>query len=633
MGINREILEELKIRARLLRRHSLVSTAEAGSGHPTSCLSCAEIVAALFFHVMRFDLSDPKSPDNDRFILSKGHAAPVLYAALAEAGALSVEELLTLRRFDSPLEGHPTPRLPWVEAATGSLGQGLSIGVGMALAGKYLDKKSYKVYVLMGDGEVTEGAVWEAAQIAAHYKLDNLIGIIDVNRLGQSQATIFGHDLESYRKRFEAFGWRAVAIDGHDIEQVVRALEDAGQVSGQPNAIVARTVKGKGVSFLEDREGWHGKPLKKGEELERALRELGDIELRSEAPRIWLKPQQQISPARMEITPPDYKIGQEIATREAYGSALVKLGAVSRDLVVLDGDTKNSTYSEKFLKAYPERFFEGFIAEQNMVGTAVGLAARGKLPFASTFACFLTRAFDQIRMAAISRANIKLCGSHAGVSIGEDGPSQMGLEDIAMMRAVADSVVLYPCDAVSAERMVELAANRYGIVYIRTTRPKSPVIYRNDARFAIGGSHVLRASPEDRLTVVAAGITVHEALKAYERLKSSGIMIRVVDAYSVKPMDIDTLRACLAEVGNIFITVEDHYAEGGLGDALLDALAEDQVRVIKLAVRQLPRSGRPAELMHAFEIDSAAIVRKTLEIIGQASIGLSASPLARGETN
>ncbi len=633
MGINREILEELRIRATLLRRHSLVSTAEAGSGHPTSCLSCAEIVAALFFHVMKLDLSDPKSPDNDRFILSKGHAAPVLYAALAEAGALSVEELLTLRRFDSPLEGHPTPRLPWVEAATGSLGQGLSIGVGMALAGKYLDKKSYKVYVLMGDGEVAEGAVWEAAQIAAHYKLDNLIGIIDVNRLGQSQATIFGHDLESYRKRFEAFGWRAVAIDGHDIEQVVRALEDAGQVSGQPNAIIARTIKGKGVSFLEDREGWHGKPLKKGEELERALRELGDIELRSEAPRIWLKPQQQISPARMEITPPDYKIGQEIATREAYGSALVKLGAVSRDLVVLDGDTKNSTYSEKFLQAYPERFFEGFIAEQNMVGTAVGLAARGKLPFASTFACFLTRAFDQIRMAAISRANIKLCGSHAGVSIGEDGPSQMGLEDIAMMRAVADSVVLYPCDAVSAERMVELAANRYGIVYIRTTRPKSPVIYRNDTRFAIGGSHVLRASPEDRLTVVAAGITVHEALKAYERLKSSGIMIRVVDAYSVKPMDIDTLRACLAEVGNIFITVEDHYAEGGLGDALLEALAEDQVRVIKLAVRQLPRSGRPAELMHAFEIDSAAIVRKALEIIGQASIGLSASPLARGETN
>lgn len=633
MGMNREILEELRIRARLLRRHSLVSTAEAGSGHPTSCLSCAEIVAALFFHVMKLDLSDPKSPDNDRFILSKGHAAPVLYAALAEAGALSVEELLTLRRLDSPLEGHPTPRLPWVEAATGSLGQGLSIGVGMALAGKYLDKKSYKVYVLMGDGEVAEGAVWEAAQIAAHYKLDNLIGIIDVNRLGQSQATIFGHDLESYRKRFEAFGWRAVAIDGHDIEQVVRALEDAGQVSGQPNAIIARTIKGKGVSFLEDREGWHGKPLKKGEELERALRELGDIELRSEAPRIWLKPQQQISPARMEITPPDYKIGQEIATREAYGSALVKLGAVSRDLVVLDGDTKNSTYSEKFLQAYPERFFEGFIAEQNMVGTAVGLAARGKLPFASTFACFLTRAFDQIRMAAISRANIKLCGSHAGVSIGEDGPSQMGLEDIAMMRAVADSVVLYPCDAVSAERMVELAANRYGIVYIRTTRPKSPVIYRNDARFAIGGSHVLRASPEDRLTVVAAGITVHEALKAYERLKSNGIMIRVVDAYSVKPMDIDALRACLAEVGNIFITVEDHYAEGGLGDALLDALAEDQVRVIKLAVRQLPRSGRPAELMHAFEIDSAAIVRKALEIIGQASIGLSASPLARGETN
>jgi transketolase len=615
---NKALIENLRYAATKLRRHSITMTTEAGSGHPTTCLSAADIMATLFFHVLRYDVKNPSNPHNDRFILSKGHGAPVLYAAWAEAGAFPVEHLLTLRRLDSELEGHPTPRFPWVEVGTGSLGQGLSIGVGMALAGK-LDGLDYKVYVLMGDGETAEGAVWEAAALAAYYHLDNLIGIVDINRLGQSQPTMYQHDLESYQRRFSAFGWQTITIDGHDLEQILTAYESANQVTGQPVMILARTFKGKGVSLFENQEGWHGKPLAKGEQTEKALQELA---LNGDGPlsvvRCPLSVESRITNHESRITPmppPNYALGQQVATREAYGTALAKLGRVNSQVVALDGDTKNSTFSEKFLAAFPDRFFEGFIAEQNMVGMAVGLQARGKIPFASTFACFLTRAYDQIRMAGISQANLKLCGSHAGVSIGEDGPSQMGLEDLAMMRAAPGSIVLYPCDGVSAERMVELAAQYQGIAYIRTSRPKTPVIYANDEPFTIGGCKVLRSGPNDQLTIVAAGVTLHEALKAYDELQPDKISVRVIDLYSVKPVDREMLLKAASETNNLLLTVEDHYAEGGLGDAVLSAVGPEGVRVRKLAVRELPRSGKPQELLDAHGISARAIINEVRKLI------------------
>ncbi len=623
-------ITDLRELAQRLRRNSVRMTTEAGSGHPTSCLSAADLVAAVFFHALRYDVRHIPNPTNDRFILSKGHAAPLLYAAWAEAGAFPAEKLMTLRRVESELEGHPTPRFPWAEVATGSLGQGLSIGVGMALAGKYLDRLDYRIYVLLGDGETAEGAVWEAIALAAYYRLNNLIALVDVNRLGQSQATMYGHDLEAYERRFRAFGWHALVVDGHDLEAITRALDEARQSEERPVAIIAKTVKGKGVSFLEDKEGWHGKPLKRGEETERALRDLG-------APEQW--PIQQIEPpAGFELRPPRplpdgvraaetagsieswplpaYSIGDQVATREAYGTGLVRAGRMNPRIVALDGDTKNSTFSEKFQQAYPHRFFEKFIAEQNMVGAAIGLAARGYIPFASTFACFLTRAFDQIRMAGISRANIKLCGSHAGVSIGEDGPSQMGLEDLAMMRAIPGSVVLYPSDAVSTERAVELAAAHQGIVYIRTTRPKTPVLYPNDEPFAIGRCKILRRDARDRLTIVAAGITLHEALRAYEELKNQGVLVRVIDLFSVKPLDRETLCRAAREAGGTILTVEDHYPEGGLGDAVAAIAAEEGLRVVKLAVNDLPRSGKPEELLDRYGISARRIVQRARELIG-----------------
>jgi len=625
----RPTIADLRELAQRLRRNSVRMTTEAGSGHPTSCLSAADLVAAVFFHALRYDVRNLHHPTNDRFILSKGHAAPLLYAAWAEAGAIPAEKLMTLRRVESELEGHPTPRFPWAEVATGSLGQGLSIGVGMALAGKYLDRLDYRVYVLLGDGETAEGAVWEAAALAAYYRLNNLIALVDVNRLGQSQATMYGHDLQAYERRFHAFGWHALVVDGHDMEAILRALDHARRSQDRPVAIIAKTVKGKGVSFLEDQEGWHGKPLKRGAETERALRDLG-------APAEW--PIERIEPpAGFQMAPPPplpdgvrpleaipssdwgsppaYRPGELVATREAYGTGLVRVGAVNPRIVALDGDTKNSTFSEKFQQAYPHRFFEKFIAEQNMVGAAIGLAARGYIPFASTFACFLTRAFDHIRMAGISRANIKLCGSHAGVSIGEDGPSQMGLEDLAMMRAVAGSVVLYPSDAVSTERAVELAAAHRGIVYIRTTRPKTPVLYPSDESFAIGRCKVLRRDARDRLTIVAAGITLHEALRAYEELKNQGIPVRVIDLFSVKPVDGETLRRAARETGGVILTVEDHYPEGGLGDAVAAAVSEEGFRVIKLAVNDLPRSGKPEELLDRYGISARHIVERARQLI------------------
>ncbi len=605
----------LEQKATNLRIHSIISTSEAGSGHPTTCLSAADIVSALFFHAMRYDCADAKNPNNDRFILSKGHAAPLLYAAYAEAGIIPVDDLLTLRQIDSILEGHPTPRFEWTEVATGSLGQGLSLGLGMALNGKYLDKSDYRVYVLLGDGETAEGGVWEAAALASHYQLNNLIGIVDVNALGQSQRTMYAFDIDTYCRRFEAFGWQAIGIDGHDFDEILPALEKAKASTDKPTMIVAKTFKGKGVSFLENEDNWHGKAVAKGEQLDKALAELGplqtDIPLQIESPNPINK---QISTATT-CEPPEYASDEEVATRGGYGTGLAKLGTANPNVVVLDGDTKNSTYAEQFMTLHPNRFFEMFIAEQNLVGAGIGLAKRGKIPFVSTFAAFLSRAYDQIRMSAISQANIKYAGSHCGVSIGEDGPSQMGLEDIAMFRAIPGAVVLYPSDAVAAERLVAEAAAHEGIVYIRTSRPKTAILYDTDESFPIGGSKVVRESGEDKVTVVAAGVTLHEVLKAQEVLAAEGIAIRVIDLYSVKPIDADALLAAASETNNTIVTVEDHYSEGGLGDAVLDAVATKGIRVHKLAVTGIPRSGKPDELLELHGISANAIVQKVKDIV------------------
>ncbi len=608
-------VDNLQAMANRLRAHSIRSTFEAGSGHPTSCLSAADLVSALFFGVMRFDPKQPGLPNNDRFVLSKGHAAPLLYAAWSEAGAFPVEELLNLRRIDSDLEGHPTARLPFVDVATGSLGQGLSAGAGIALSGKHLDRLDYRVYVLLGDGETAEGAVWEAAAFASHYKLDNLCAIVDGNRLGQSQATMYGHDLGPLARRFEAFGWHTSAIDGHDFGQILGACEEAAGTRERPTAIIAKTLKGKGVSFLEDRDGLHGKPLESREDVDRALSEL---DLRNEV-RVSVSgvaPNGTPSPRIGRLPPPCYEIGQMVATRNAYGDALARLGSVDPRVVALDGDTKNSTFAETFLKAHPERFFECFIAEQNLVGVGVGLGARGKIPFVSTFAAFFARAYDQIRMAAISRANLKMAGSHAGVSIGKDGPSQMGLEDLACMRTIPGCTVLYPSDAVSAEASVRLAVENDGMFFIRITRPSTPVVYPNDAPFEIGSAKVLRSSKEDAATVVAAGVTLFEALKACDRLEREGVKVRVIDLFSVKPVDVETLRKAARETGGKVITVEDHYPEGGIGEAVESALSATGARIRRLAVEGLPRSGKPEELMARFRIDAEHIAAAVREMSG-----------------
>ena len=609
----------LKQKATNLRIHSIISTSEAGSGHPTTCLSAADIVSALFFHAMRYDRSEAQHPNNDRFILSKGHAAPLLYAAYAEAGIIPTEKLRTLRQIDSILEGHPTPRFEWTEVATGSLGQGLSLGLGMALNGKYLDESDYRVYVLLGDGETAEGGVWEAAALASHYQLNNLIGIIDVNALGQSQRTMYAFDVDTYCRRFEAFGWQTIGIDGHNFDEILPALAQAKASTDKPTMIVAKTFKGKGVSFLEDADNWHGKAVAKGEELDKALAELGplhlDVPIQIESPPPIDKRVDQA--VATECEPPDYPAGEEVATRGGYGIGLAKLGSVNPNVVALDGDTKNSTYAEQFMTLHPNRYFEMFIAEQNLVGAGIGLAKRRKIPFVSTFAAFLSRAYDQIRMSAISQANIKYAGSHCGVSIGEDGPSQMGLEDIAMFRAIPEAVVLYPSDAVSAERLVAEAAAHEGIVYLRTSRPKTAILYDADEGFPIGGSKVIRQSDADKVTVVAAGVTLHEALKAHETLAAEGIAIRVIDLYSIKPIDTEALKAAAVQTNNTLITVEDHYPEGGLGDAVLDAVATEGVYVHKLAVTGVPRSGKPEELLEHHGISANSIVQKIKDIIAR----------------
>src|SRR3989454_458840 len=607
-------IEALKGIANQLRIHSITATTAAGSGHPTSCCSAADLVAALFFGHMRYDPKTPHYCNNDRFILSKGHAAPLLYAAWAETGFFPAEDLLKLRQLGSDLEGHPTPRLPFVDVATGALGQGLSVGVGMALCAR-LDKLDYRTYVLMGDGECGEGSVWEAASMAGIHDLNNLIAVVDVNRLGQSQPTAFGHNLAVYRRRFEAFGWRTEEIDGHDLEEILEVLAAVG-LGNQPLVLLAKTLKGAGISFLQDKEGWHGRPLSK-DEAAKAIAELqptakSGIGQALPVPTDLPAPGNQAPGSYPPIT---YKLGDTVATREAYGNALLRIGEIDQRVVALDGDVKNSTYSEKFLKKSPERFTECFIAEQNMVGVAMGFAARGKVPFASTFACFFSRACDQIRVAGISMANIKLTGSHVGVSIGEDGPSQMGLEDLAIMRAIVGSVVLYPSDAVCAEKLMDQMASIKGICFLRTSRPKTPVIYNNDEQFPIGGAKVVRESPGDKVTVVAAGVTLFEALKAADELKSAGIGITVIDAYSVKPLAKDVIKAAAQKTNHTVVTVEDHYAEGGLGDAVAGELSADGIKVHKLAVHELPHSGKAEELLAKYGIDAAAIVAKVKGLV------------------
>ena len=601
-------IELLKGIANQLRIHSITATTAAGSGHPTSCCSAADVVAALFFGHMKYDAKNPHFYNNDRFILSKGHAAPLLYAAWAENGFVPVAELANLRKFSSDLEGHPTPRLAFADVATGSLGQGLGVGVGMALAAKQ-DKLDYNTYVLLGDGEIAEGSVWEAANLAGFYKLSNLIAIVDANRLGQSQATMFGHDISIYVKRFEAFGWRVETLDdGHDMEEIMEVLSGVG-LDERPLAIIAKTYKGAGVSFLQDKDGWHGKPLN-AEEAAKAIAELSPsaksgLGVAISAPTALPAPNLAAPASYPAIS---YKLGDTIATREAYGAALVRVGEANPAVVAMDGDTKNSTYSEKFYKAFPNRFTECFIAEQNLVAVAIGFGARGHVPFASTFATFFTRAADQIRVAGISSANLKLVGSHVGISIGEDGPSQMALEDIAVFRAVQGSSVLYPADAVATEKLLEEMAKTRGLQFLRTSRPKTPVIYGNDEKFPIGGAKVLREGT--KATIVSAGVTLFEALKAADQLKAEGVTVTVIDAYSVKPLAKDVILAAAKKTGNTVITVEYHYPEGGLGDAVAGELSSEGVKVHKLAVNGLPRSGHAAELMAAFGIDAAAIVKK-----------------------
>ena len=598
-----------------LRIDSVRATTAAGSGHPTTCCSAADIVATLFCAEMRFDPRRPQYSRNDRFILSKGHGAPVLYAAWAAVGFLDRKDLLTLRELTSDIEGHPTPRLPFVDVATGSLGQGLCAGVGIALNARRIGS-AYRTYALLGDGESAEGSVWEAADAGAYNKLDNLCGIIDVNRLGQSRATMWQHDMDALAARWKAFGWHAIVVDGHDIGALLDAFAEARGTKGRPTMVLARTLKGKGISFIEDKDGWHGKPLKKGEEADRALAELEAqyVEVPPDAVASLVaaipKPEavSEVTPPRPQVPPPDYKLGDLVATREAYGTALARLGKLDERIVALDADVKNSTFSDRFEKQFPDRFYQCFIAEQVMVGAAMGLASRGAIAFPSTFACFLSRAYDFIRMAAISNVPVKLAGSHAGVSIGEDGPSQMALEDLAMMRAEPNFAVLYPCDAVSAERLVELAAYHPGPAYIRTSRPKTPVIYEPGETFRVGGSKVLRQSASDAVTVVAAGVTVYEALNAYDLLRAEGTFIRVIDAYSVQPIDAETLVAAGRQTGGRIITVEDHYAAGGLGDAVAEAVAPAGLTVRRLAVTEIPRSGKPEELLERYGISASRIV-------------------------
>ncbi|MDX6479131.1 MAG: transketolase [Gaiellaceae bacterium] len=605
--------QELRELGQQLRVDAIRPAAAAKSGHPTSGMSAADLMAVLLANHLRYDFDTPKSPANDRLIFSKGHASTLLYAMFRAAGAIDDDELLTYRQFGSLFEGHPTPRIPWVDVATGSLGQGLPDGVGVALAGKKLDRLPFRVWVLCGDSELAEGSQWEAFEHAAYYELDNLTAVLDVNRLGQRGETMWGWEIDKYAARAKAFGWHTIEIDGHDVAAIDAAYDEAAETTGRPTAIIARTIKGKGVKAVENKNGWHGKALDNPDE---AIEELGGVRnIRVQVTKPEPGESHTFETAKLEL--PRYELGEEVATRKAYGDALAAVGAADGRVVALDGEVSNSTFAEIFAKAHPDRYFEMYIAEQQLVAAAVGLQVLGWKPFASTFAAFFSRAYDFIRMAAISHANIRLSGSHAGVSIGEDGPSQMALEDIASLRAVHSSTVLHPCDANQTAKLVAAMAETDGIVYLRTLRPNTPVIYGPDEEFEIGGSRVIRSSDDDDVTLVAAGITVHEALEAADSLAEDGITARVIDLYSIKPIDTETLAAAAEATGRL-VTVEDHWPEGGLGDAVLAALADAgaQAQVRKLAVTDMPRSGKPAELMNAYGIDAehiAAAARKVVE--------------------
>ena len=608
-------VSDLEEKAKLVRKWCMVSTTEAGSGHPTSCLSAADITTVLFDRYFRYDLNNPLNLYNDHFVLSKGHAAPLLYTLFGMAGAYPLEELKTLRKFGSPFEGHPVPKYKYADAATGSLGQGLSVGAGLALVAK---REGYgsKTYVLTGDGELAEGQIWEAANFAAHEKLDNLVAILDINRLGQSQETMFGHHVREYVKKFKAFDFEVIYINGHNYEEINQALQATQQSSGKPFAIIAKTFKGYPISFLKNKDGWHGKALKK-EELEKALKQLGPIDddLRFELK----KPAETKLPRKSGATPAttsNFEQGKEYATREVFGNVLAQLGETNKDIYALDGDVMNSTFTQTFKKAHAERFVECYIAEQNMVSVAAGLSRMGKIPFVATFAAFLTRAADQIRMARVSEANIKFVGSHVGVSIGEDGPSQMGLEDISLFGTLPDCVVLQPCDAVSTAHLVPEMTTHEGFAYMRTLRPKTTLLYNNEDSFTIGGAKVLRQSGDDLLTVAATGITVFEALKAADELQKENVSIRVIDCYSIHPVDAATLKECInATKQKIVITVEDHFEHGGLGDFVAAALSQQEGQVIKMAVQKISQSGTMDELLGDAGIDAGHIVDKVKSIM------------------
>jgi len=606
--------------AQQLRVDSVRSSTSAGSGHPTSSMSAADLLAVLVSRHLRYDWDNPDEAANDHLIFSKGHASPLLYSIFKAVGVISDEELMTgYRRFGSRLEGHPTPVLPWVDVATGSLGQGLPDAVGVALAGKYLDELPYRVWVLCGDSEMAEGSIWEALDKASHYKLSNLIAIVDVNRLGQRGPTDLSWDLDAYSRRATAFGARVFVIDGHDVAAIDQAIAAAGDLSvAQPTVILARTLKGRGFSEVEDREGWHGKPLPQ-EMAERAIIELGgerNLLVRGPVPEKTARVPAAADGADVKL--PSYDLGEKVATRKAYGAALAALGA-RRDVVAMDGEVSNSTFADQFAQAYPERYFEMYIAEQQLVAAAVGVGVRGYRPFASTFAAFLTRAYDFIRMAAISQANICLVGSHAGVEIGADGPSQMALEDLAMLRAVHGSTVLYPSDATSTAALVQAMADRAGISYLRTTRGAYPVLYDAAETFPIGGSKVLRQADDDQVTLIGAGVTLHACLAAADQLIADGISARVIDLYSVKPVDTDTLTAAASTTGGRLVLVEDHHPEGGLGSAVVDALTSAgriELAVAHLAVREMPGSGTSAELLDAAGISAEHIAAAARQLLG-----------------
>jgi transketolase len=608
----------LKKLCQLIRYDILTSTTEAKSGHPTTSLSAVELMTTLYFGgFLHLDLKDPKNPTSDRVVFSKGHASPLIYSLYHAAGVISYPELMQLRKISSDLEGHPTFRFKYADVATGSLGQGLSAGVGMALGLRLKKLEKQKIWVLLGDSEMAEGQVWEAIQIASHYKLDNLVAIADVNRLGQSTETMLGWDLKTYAKRLESFGWNTIIVeDGHDLKQVYNAYKKI-TLNSKPTMILAKTVKGKGVSFLENKEGWHGKPLPK-DLLEKALQELGkvDLEIRGDIK----KPNDKIQMTNDKLITNNksfifnYKLGDLIATRLAYGEALLTLGEMNENIVALDGEMSNSTYSEKFAKKFPERYFEMFIAEQNMMTAALGLSKLGFVPFVSTFAAFLTRGFDQLRMAQYSAPNLKIVGSHCGVSIGPDGPSQMGLEDISMFRSILDSTILYPSDAVSAFKLTKIMAEHDGLFYLRTNRKETPVIYDDKEEFTIGGSKVHQSkikNQKSKALIIASGVTLHEALKAQKELAKKGIETAVLDCYSVKPLDTKTITKLTEESGNV-VVVEDHYPAGGIGEAVADLIVKNKLKIENfshLCVRKLPRSGSPEELLHFEEIDSDAIIK------------------------